>query len=238
MHVHNVAGSHRPTRHGTPPRPPRPSCTTLQPQRPAVTPPSQPPDLAVRGGASLEDGGDERLGEDHRSHRQRLAAVYLRQSSMAQIREHTQSPRQYGLVDQAVRLGWDRQDVVVIDTDLGALGRWGWSARASPSWCAGSAPEGGGDLRDRDLPAARSNGAVGGVRRDYRNAADRRRWHLRSGRCQRPDAAGYEEHHGRGGPASNGSRSSTTRTPATCPGSSSQSRASSCATRLSGCCRA
>jgi excisionase family DNA binding protein len=59
-------------------------------------------------------------------HRDRLAAIYLRQSSMAQVREHTESTtRQYGLADEAVRLGWARQDVLVIDTDLGVSGRWG-----------------------------------------------------------------------------------------------------------------
>jgi DNA invertase Pin-like site-specific DNA recombinase len=59
-------------------------------------------------------------------HRDRLAAIYLRQSSMAQVREHTESTtRQYGLADEAVRLGWARPDVVVIDTDLGVSGRWG-----------------------------------------------------------------------------------------------------------------
>ena len=52
--------------------------------------------------------------------------VYLRQSSMAQVREHTESTmRQYGLVEEAVRLGWAREAVVVIDTDLGVSGRWG-----------------------------------------------------------------------------------------------------------------
>ena len=60
------------------------------------------------------------------SHRDRLAVIYLRQSSMAQVREHTESTtRQYGLAEQAVRLGWDRRDVVVIDTDLGVSGRFG-----------------------------------------------------------------------------------------------------------------
>jgi len=59
-------------------------------------------------------------------HRDRLAAVYLRQSSMAQVREHTESTaRQYGLAEEAVRLGWARADVLVIDTDLGVSGRWG-----------------------------------------------------------------------------------------------------------------
>jgi DNA invertase Pin-like site-specific DNA recombinase len=59
-------------------------------------------------------------------HRDRVALIYLRQSSMAQVREHTESTtRQYGLADEAVRLGWARPDVEVIDTDLGVSGRWG-----------------------------------------------------------------------------------------------------------------
>ncbi|MEU2742437.1 recombinase family protein [Streptomyces sp. NPDC007095] len=33
--------------------------------------------------------------------------------------------RQYGLADEAVRLGWTRANVAVIDTDLGASGRFG-----------------------------------------------------------------------------------------------------------------
>jgi DNA invertase Pin-like site-specific DNA recombinase len=60
------------------------------------------------------------------SHRQRLAVVYLRQSSMAQVREHTESTmRRYGLAGEAVRLGWAAADVHVIDTDLGISGRFG-----------------------------------------------------------------------------------------------------------------
>src|SRR5262245_16585169 len=60
------------------------------------------------------------------SHRDRLAVIYLRQSSMAQVREHTESTtRQYGLAQEAIRLGWARPDVLVIDTDLGVSGRWG-----------------------------------------------------------------------------------------------------------------
>jgi DNA invertase Pin-like site-specific DNA recombinase len=60
------------------------------------------------------------------AHRDRLAVIYLRQSSMAQVREHTESTtRQYGLAEVAVGLGWARADVLVIDTDLGVSGRWG-----------------------------------------------------------------------------------------------------------------
>ena len=44
------------------------------------------------------------------SHRERAAMVYLRQSSMAQVREHTESTtRQYGLADKAAALGWAAQ---------------------------------------------------------------------------------------------------------------------------------
>src|SRR6266849_4184971 len=53
-------------------------------------------------------------------HRDRLAAVYVRQSTAQQVQEHQESTRlQYGLVDRAVGLGWARSRVLVIDEDLG-----------------------------------------------------------------------------------------------------------------------
>jgi DNA invertase Pin-like site-specific DNA recombinase len=59
-------------------------------------------------------------------HRERMALIYLRQSSMAQVRQHTESTRsQYGLADTAAALGWARSDIEVIDTDLGISGKWG-----------------------------------------------------------------------------------------------------------------
>jgi DNA invertase Pin-like site-specific DNA recombinase/transposase-like protein len=58
------------------------------------------------------------------AHRERTALVYVRQSSLAQVRDNTESTaRQYALVDEAVRLGWARQAVEVIDADLGLSGR-------------------------------------------------------------------------------------------------------------------
>jgi len=58
------------------------------------------------------------------AHRQRLAVVYVRQSTLAQVRENTQSTeRQYALAGEAERLGWERERVVVIDADLGVSGR-------------------------------------------------------------------------------------------------------------------
>ena len=57
-------------------------------------------------------------------HRDRLALVYLRQSTAAQVRDHTESTmRQYGLAAAAVDLGWNRSQVVVLDGDLGQSGR-------------------------------------------------------------------------------------------------------------------
>jgi hypothetical protein len=54
-------------------------------------------------------------------HRDRLAAVYVRQSTAAQVVEHGESTRlQYGLVERAVALGWARSRVLVIgaETDV------------------------------------------------------------------------------------------------------------------------
>jgi DNA invertase Pin-like site-specific DNA recombinase len=56
-------------------------------------------------------------------HRRRQAVVYVRQSSMAQVHENTESlERQYELSRRAVELGWDPAKVVVVDEDLGRSG--------------------------------------------------------------------------------------------------------------------
>ena len=53
-------------------------------------------------------------------HRDRLAVVYVRQSSRQQVAEHGESTRlQYGLAERAVALGWAPGQVRVIDEDLG-----------------------------------------------------------------------------------------------------------------------
>src|SRR5213078_554658 len=53
-------------------------------------------------------------------HRDRLAAVYVRQSTTAQVHDHQESTRlQYGLAERAVVLGWAPSRVLVIDDDLG-----------------------------------------------------------------------------------------------------------------------
>lgn len=57
------------------------------------------------------------------THRQRTAFVYVRQSSPTQVEHNRESTaRQYQLVDRAVRLGWPRSAVQVVDQDLGVSG--------------------------------------------------------------------------------------------------------------------
>jgi DNA invertase Pin-like site-specific DNA recombinase len=56
-------------------------------------------------------------------HQQRLAIVYVRQSTQQQVLEHRESTaRQYALVDRAVALGWPGSAVMVIDEDQGCSG--------------------------------------------------------------------------------------------------------------------
>ncbi|MFB7793794.1 recombinase family protein, partial [Streptomyces sp. NPDC056086] len=56
-------------------------------------------------------------------HLQRLAVVYVRQSTRQQLVDHQESTRlQYALVDRAVALDWQSDRVLVIDEDLGRSG--------------------------------------------------------------------------------------------------------------------
>lgn len=56
-------------------------------------------------------------------HRDRLAVVYVRQSTAQQVLVHQESTRlQYGLADRARVLGWAPERVLVIDDDLGKSG--------------------------------------------------------------------------------------------------------------------
>ena len=57
------------------------------------------------------------------SHLTRVAVVYLRQSSAAQVEHNRElTDRQYALVHKAGELGWPTDRVVVIDEDLGLTG--------------------------------------------------------------------------------------------------------------------
>jgi len=57
------------------------------------------------------------------SHLRRSAFVYVRQSSQAQLERNVESTaRQYALVQRAIELGFAREQIVVIDEDLGMSG--------------------------------------------------------------------------------------------------------------------
>ena len=62
----------------------------------------------------------EKIGPVHLG---RTAVVYVRQSTLTQVREHTESlARQYELSERAIALGWDAHQVQVVDEDLGRSG--------------------------------------------------------------------------------------------------------------------
>jgi DNA invertase Pin-like site-specific DNA recombinase len=56
-------------------------------------------------------------------HLARTAYLYVRQSTLRQVKDNTESTeRQYGLRQRAVQLGWPSDQIVVIDTDQGQSG--------------------------------------------------------------------------------------------------------------------
>jgi hypothetical protein len=86
-----------------------------------------------------------------RWHLERLAIVYPRQSSPRQVRENIHSTElQYGLAEQAARLGWRSEQILTLDADLGISGRFSDGPGTGGVQGAGRArvPGGGrGDLR-------------------------------------------------------------------------------------------
>ena len=66
----------------------------------------------------------QRGGKVQARHLDRLAIVYVRQSSPQQVQEHRESGRlQYDLRSRAAALGWPADRVVVIDEDQGRSGK-------------------------------------------------------------------------------------------------------------------
>src|SRR5437667_78885 len=66
-------------------------------------------------------------GEAHQkvttAHLKRNAYLYVRQSTIRQVLENTESTkRQYALQQRAIGLGWAVEQIVVIDSDLGQSG--------------------------------------------------------------------------------------------------------------------
>ena len=56
-------------------------------------------------------------------HRSKPAYVYVRQSTLAQVRHHQESTeRQYALREKAQELGWSEPAIRILDRDLGMSG--------------------------------------------------------------------------------------------------------------------
>lgn len=56
-------------------------------------------------------------------HQERLAIIYVRQSTLQQVERHGESTKlQYSLVEKTYQFGWNKEQVVVIDDDLGRSG--------------------------------------------------------------------------------------------------------------------
>ena len=63
------------------------------------------------------------IGKIEDQHRQKAAYIYLRQSTMAQVRHHQESTeRQYALKEKAVELGWTPGMIRTLDRGLGISG--------------------------------------------------------------------------------------------------------------------
>ncbi len=90
--------------------------------------------LSKVGLPAIDDLRSEKL---RAFHRERLAVVYVRQSTPQQVLDHQESTRlQYGLVSRAQALGWEASRILVIDDDLGksatsAQGRAGFQRLVS-----------------------------------------------------------------------------------------------------------
>src|ERR1700730_8933946 len=68
--------------------------------------------------------GVEAAARINSGHLRRLALLYVRQSTLRQVMENTESTtRQYGLRQRAVALGWPAERIVVIDCDQGQSGK-------------------------------------------------------------------------------------------------------------------
>lgn len=68
----------------------------------------------------MTDSAERKVTADHL---RRSAYLYVRQSTVRQVKENTESTaRQYALKRRAVGLGWPEEQVVVIDCDLGLSG--------------------------------------------------------------------------------------------------------------------
>jgi DNA invertase Pin-like site-specific DNA recombinase len=87
------------------------------PRQPATGGPERSPDSTDRLVAGFASA------KIRPQHWERLAVIYVRQSSPRQVIDHQESKaRQYLLADHAVRLGWPKERILTIDEDQGNSG--------------------------------------------------------------------------------------------------------------------
>ena len=69
---------------------------------------------------SMNNEAHQKITSEHLS---RMAYLYVRQSTLRQVLENTESTqRQYALRERAAALGWPLERIVVIDRDRGQSG--------------------------------------------------------------------------------------------------------------------
>ena len=168
-------------------------------------------DASVAGGTSAAGARRSRVRGQTKvraTHLDRTAVIYVRQSTLAQVREHTESTmRQYALAEEATRLGWAADAVEVIDADLGVSGRSvegrdGFKALVARV-CLGEVGAVFGLEISRLARSSADLSRLLELARLHRHPGHRRRRDLRPGRLQRPSAARVEgdDERGRAAPA-------------------------------------
>ncbi|MFG2197144.1 hypothetical protein [Streptomyces sp. NPDC048639] len=125
------------------------------------------------------------------SHRSTAAAVFLRQTTLIQVRDNTDSTlRSYALVDEAVALGWDREDVLVMDVDLDVSGKFRQVREGFPELvakvCLGEVGATFGLQVSRPARSSADFAQLLELAAADRRPVDRRRRGLRPGEHQRP----------------------------------------------------
>ena len=137
-------------------------------------------------------------------HLERLAIVYVRQSTQQQVLEHRESTaRQYALADRAVALGWPSAAVEVIDEDQGHSGSSAEGRSGFQRLLAEVSSDRVGLILGLEMSrlarSCKDWHALLEVVLDLSHAAGRRRRTLRSEPVQRPVAARLERDDERSG---------------------------------------
>lgn len=126
-------------------------------------------------------------------HREKTAFVYLRQSTMGQVRYNQESTeRQYALKEKALDLGWPLSRIRVLDRDLGISGTQMSNREDFKSLVAAVSMNQVGAVFA--LEASRLAQVAGNLRPD-RHSHHRRRRMLQPRRFQRSAPFGTQRHH-------------------------------------------